>query len=79
MNDPIESLQSEADEKESRIQHAIGLAVQFGGVDGAHHKAWVIDRMVRVLAGDRYNEIVTEARNGDDGPQTYDWDCGVAP
>ena len=64
-----------------RIDLAIDLAVQFGGIDGAHHKAWVIDQMVRELAGspERYAALVAEAKEGEDGPETYDWDVGVAP
>jgi hypothetical protein len=49
------------------------------GIDGAHHKEWVIDQMVRALAGDQYETIVTEACVGDDGPDTYTWSEGVAP
>jgi hypothetical protein len=62
-----------------RIHKAIDLAVRYGGIDGAHHKAWVIDQMVRELSGDRYEKIVADARDGEDGPETYDWDCGIAP
>jgi len=35
----------------SRIDKAIEFAVRFGGIDGDHHKAWVIDQMVRALTG----------------------------
>lgn len=62
-----------------RNQAAIDLAVQYGGFDGAHHKDWVIDQMVRALAGDRYEQIVTDAKAGEDGPETYAWHEGVAP
>ena len=65
-------------EKE-RINEAIELAVRYGGFDGDHHKAWVIDQMVRVLAGERYEQIVREARDGEDGPDSYSWETGVAP
>ena len=61
------------------MKQAIKLAVQYGGIDGDHHKAWVIDQMVRVLAGDEYDQVVKDARQGEDGPHTYSWDCGVAP
>jgi hypothetical protein len=64
---------------QERIELAIEIAVRHGGADGAHHKAWVIDQMVRALAGDRYARIVAEARNGEDGPDTYAWDVGVPP
>jgi len=61
------------------IEKAIDLAVQYGGIDGDHHKAWVIDQMVRALAGDRYEQIVADAKDGEDGPGTYSWDEGIAP
>jgi len=61
------------------VAEAIRLAVQYGGIDGGHHKAWVIDQMVRALARDKYDEVVKDAKDGEDGPDTYDWDCGIAP
>ncbi len=67
------------EELQARIQEAIDLCVQYGGIDGAHHKDWVLDQMVRKLAGDRYEQIVKDACAGDDGPNTYTWDCGIAP
>lgn len=30
---------------------ALEIAAQFGGIDGGHHKMWVIDQMVRALIG----------------------------
>lgn len=86
-----------------RIEKAIHYAVQYGGIDGDHHKAWVIDQMVRALTGcpvvqrqavdatgatyfyedqgksDEYTELVCKACEGVDGPETYSWDCGIAP
>jgi hypothetical protein len=35
----------------ARIKKAIDYAVRYGGIDGDHHKAWVIDQMVRALTG----------------------------
>ncbi len=64
---------------EEKIQAAIDLAVKYGGNDGAHHKDWVIDQMVRVLAGEKYEEIVREACDGEDGANTYSWEVGIAP
>jgi hypothetical protein len=58
---------------------AIELAVHHGGVDGGHHRAWVIDQMVRTLAGGAYEAVLYHACMGADGPETYSWDCGVAP
>lgn len=57
------------------IDAACEIAYRHGGSDGAHHKAWVIDQMVRALLGAGYDAWVTAATN--DG--TEDWDVGVAP
>ena len=62
-----------------RIEQAIDLAVQYGGIDGAHHKSWVIDQMVRALAGEEYEALVANAKAGEDGPDTYEWEEGIAP
>lgn len=61
------------------IQAAIVIAVRYGGIEGDHHKAWVIDQMVQALAGDGYDAIVADAKSGEDGPNTYDWDVGTPP
>ncbi len=63
----------------AKISKAIEIAVQFGGIDGAHHKDWVIDQMVRALAGEQYEDIVKEACDGEEGPDTYEWNIGIAP
>lgn len=64
---------------EIRIKVAIDLAVRYGQADGGHHKAWVIDQMVRALSGDEYDSLIREACDGEDGPNTYGWDCGIPP
>jgi hypothetical protein len=73
------SLAFPPDDPTLRIKAAIDLAVSFGGIDGAHHKSWVIDQMVRALAGPEYEAIVRDSKAGEDGPETYSWDEGVAP
>jgi hypothetical protein len=62
-----------------RIIDALDLIVTYGGADGAHHKDWVLDQVARKLAGPHYEALVADARAGEDGPATYNWDCGVAP
>lgn len=64
---------------EQRIQKAIDLGISYGGIDGGHHKMWVIDQMIRLLAGKDYKKIIKEACAGEDGPNTYEWDTGIAP
>ena len=62
-----------------KIDAALELAIQYGQIDGDHHKAWVIDQIVRALTGDNYDNVIADACDGEDGPQTYDWNCGIAP
>lgn len=58
---------------------AIDIALEYGQTDGAHHKMWVIDQMLRALTGDDYDRIITDYCTGSDGPDTYWWDEGIAP
>lgn len=73
-----------------RIEAALKIALECGGVDGAHHKQWVIDQMVRALTGcmgvngvmgesPEYLAWVAKAQDGDDGPETYIWEEGLPP
>ena len=62
-----------------RIARALSIADECAMFDGGHHKMWVIDQMVRELTGDKYDQWVTDYQNGEDGPDTYEWDEGIAP
>lgn len=53
-----------------RIDRAIDVAVRYGGFDGAHHKAWVIDQMVRELTG--CPKVAKEALDHEGVPYTYE-------
>jgi len=54
----------------TRINEALQLAGRHAGLQGAHHLTWLVDQMVRALAGDGYDNWV-EAHP--------DWTTGVAP
>ncbi len=65
-----------------RIAAALDIADRFGGIDGDHHKAWVIDQMVRALTGckegqdtQEYLAFLDKATEG----VAARWDCGIAP
>ncbi len=64
---------------DERIEIACSLALQFGGIDGSHHKMWVIDQMVRELCGteEEYKRWVEKATTGVN--EGYNWDEGIAP
>ena len=61
---------------------ALEIIEQYGGFDGAHHKQWVLDQIVRKLVGDKYEEWVKEMRGEYDDEEEmyeYDWDEGIPP
>jgi hypothetical protein len=66
-----------------QVKYGESAALMFllhnGQINGAHHKAWVIDQAVRLLAVDEYERVIAEACAGEDGPDTYSWDCGIIP
>ncbi len=62
----------------TRRKAALELIRRYGGIDGEHHKTWVIDQVVRILTGPGYAKFVAESCAGEDGP-TYTWDVGIAP
>ena len=64
---------------EENVAEALELAFNYAQLDGDHHKAWVIDQMVRSLLGDDYEGWITTYESGEDGPYTYSWDIGIAP
>jgi hypothetical protein len=64
---------------QNRIEQALDLARRYGQIDGAHHKTWVIDQMCRELLRNDYEDFVKESKDGEYGPDTYEWDEGIAP
>ena len=60
-------------------QEILGLIGKYGGTDGAHHKQWLLDQIVREITGKDYEKWVSEYEDGEDGPETYLWDKGIAP
>ena len=69
---------SDYDALEARICEALELIERFGGIDGGHHKTWVIDQVARCLVPN-YAKWVIEMKAGEDGPETYTWDEGIPP
>ena len=65
-----------------RITAALEVATRYGQIDGAHHKQWVINEMMRQLVGNHapaYEKLVAVAKAGEDGPDTYGWEEGIPP
>ncbi len=58
-----------------RVRDALTVAKEHGDTDGAHHKAWVIDQMVRKLTGTAYESWVKDYEEN----ATFVWPTGIAP
>ena len=81
---------------------ALYYVERYGGIDGAHHKDWVLDQVARILNGaeitvvqarwrdgqkdfrvtvtetEQYHQWVKDMKDGEDGPDTYGYDEGIA-
>lgn len=67
-----------------KINKALEIAWRFSQIDGAHHKAWTIDQIVRALCGNEetYRLWIGEytkpfLNHGE--LDYYSWDEGVTP
>jgi hypothetical protein len=66
-----------AREMAKRIVEAADVAHQFGMIDGAHHKQWVIDQMLQKMLGPEAYALWLAKTNED--PDYEPWDAGIAP
>lgn len=77
-------LHENGDKDPHPIIRAIDIAQRYGQIDGSHHKAWVIDQMVRTLLGDEvYSLFVAKYQTPFLNEETnemdyYEWDVGIA-
>lgn len=51
------------DSPERRIARALEIGFTYSQVDGAHHKDWAIDQMVRALCGAEIERVDVEKAN----------------
>ena len=81
--------------KTKAIEKALEYAYRYGQIDGAHHKQWVIDQMVRALLESptvdeiqgeslKYKKLIKDYEHlSNDGKyeeeKIYEWDIGIAP
>lgn len=75
----VETLQNRLEAAEAAAMAALKIIERFGADDGAHHKQWVIDQVARALLAEDYDRWVAKMKDGQDGPETYDWEIGIAP
>lgn len=62
-----------------RRAQALQIAFRYGQIPGDHHRAWVIDQMVRaLLSAEGYAQFRKE-HAGEDPEDLHEWDEGVTP
>lgn len=74
---------SHVDQLALRIDEALDLIESYGGIDGAHHKQWVLDQVVRKLCGseESYQAWLDnyQGEADEEGYTEYEWDVGIPP
>ena len=77
----INEVTTEKPKQTTKDEDILDLIFRFGGVDGVHHKQWLLDQIVMELTGDEdsYNKWIEEYENDELGIGTYHWDRGIAP
>jgi hypothetical protein len=66
------------EELENKEKEILSIAEDYGGYDGGHHKQYALNEIVKIITGDKYEQWVNDYENGEDGPNTYEWDKGIA-
>lgn len=61
--------------KSACIKEATRMILQYGGIDGGHHKMWVLDQVLRILNLENYEAVLKESDPDDE----FGWDTGIAP
>ncbi len=72
--DEVQELEKALEAKDK----ALDMIFEWGGIDGGHHKQWLLNELVKVLADD-HGEWIKKFNDGEDGADTYEWDEGIAP
>lgn len=62
-----------------KVSKAVDLILVDAQYDGAHHKMWVLDQVLRTLLGpEQYEETIRSwEQRPDDGTIWHEWDTGV--
>lgn len=66
-------------ERVKRTEDAMEVIERFGGIQGDHHRCWVLDQAARFIKGPDYDQWVVAMKAGEDGPDSYEYDVGIAP
>ena len=76
MRDCCKKIQSKLDKSDNQALLVGEKIIQYGMIDGARHKQWLLDQTLRILLGDGYQEIIDEMNSNE---EFEPWDEGIAP
>lgn len=65
----------EKQELEQKIEDALEMALDTMLTEGDHHRVWGLDQIIRILAGDRYEQVKKDLKE----ETNFEWDTGIAP
>jgi hypothetical protein len=57
------------------VETAVEIIERYGMIDGAHHKQWILDQILRTLLGDGYEKWIEKYNV----PEYQPWDTGITP
>ncbi|MFA4971562.1 MAG: hypothetical protein WC683_03035 [bacterium] len=72
-----ETLRLTAEKARAMCRTAVDIPSRYGMIEGAHHKQWVIDQMLRKMLGEAGYATWVAGMNAD--PDFAPWDTGIAP
>jgi hypothetical protein len=69
---------------DQKLTNIMVLVSNYGTFDGSHHKQWVLDQVLRIALGDKYNAYIKEQTKPVWNEETlewetYGWDTGCPP
>ena len=79
MKSAIETLLTAYEKEKEKNNNVLGLIFEYGQTDGEHHKAWVIDQIVRIITENNYDKWVQHYEYDEETDEDYFWDAGIAP
>ena len=81
MTDNLEKTVQEIKANDEKTGRVVELITQYGGIDGGHHKQWLLDQTMRTLLGNDYQTWRNAYDNftDEDGERYSEWDEGIAP
>jgi hypothetical protein len=58
---------------QATLEKVVDMVWEYGGCDGAHHKQWVLDQVLRLALGDKYIKFIKEKTGQTWDEETEEW------